>query len=137
MTERPDETVLREHGVTPTAQRVAVAGYVLHTQDHPAAEEVWTRVREGCPSLSRATVYNTLNLFVGKGLLRQVTLDGGRVVFDANTADHHHFIDDDTGAIFDLPWNALRVERLSELGDFDVREYQVVLRGRRKTARPG
>ena len=37
-------SILAEHGIRPTAQRVAVAGYVLHTEDHPSADEVWTRV---------------------------------------------------------------------------------------------
>ena len=45
-------------------------------------------------------------------------------------APHHHFIDEETGRIHDVPWDALRVSDVSALQDFDVREYQVVLRGR-------
>jgi Fe2+ or Zn2+ uptake regulation protein len=123
---------LREHGVQPTAQRVAVAEYVLVTDEHPSAEHVYARVRERFPLLSRATVYNTLNLLVEKRLLRQLTLAEGRVVFDPNLERHHHFIDDATGAIHDVPWPALRVTRIEELPDFDVREYQVVMRGKRR-----
>ena len=61
-------TQLREHGIQPSAQRVAVAQYVLDTEDHPSADQVFARVRKGFPMLSRATVYNTLNLFVTEGL---------------------------------------------------------------------
>ncbi len=89
---------LREKGIQPSAQRVAVAEYVLSTQDHPSADQVWERVRSKIPVLSRATVYNTLNLFVEKGLLREVVLGEGRVAFDPNTAPHHHLIDRETGA---------------------------------------
>ena len=69
---------LRTAGIQPSAQRLAVAQYVLTTDAHPSADEVLEQVHEGFPMLSRATVYNTLNLFVEKGLLRQLVLQGAR-----------------------------------------------------------
>jgi Fur family iron response transcriptional regulator len=126
-----DTALLREHGINPSAQRVAVARYVLHTGEHPSADEVLTRVRKRFPHISRATVYNTLNLFVEVGLLRQFVLSGGRVVFDPRTEDHHHFIDDATGEIQDVPWDAIKVSNVARLKGLDVREYQVVMRGRK------
>lgn len=128
--------ILREKGIHPSAQRVAVSAYVLATHDHPTAEEVFTRVRKKFPMLSRATVYNTLNLLVRKGLLRQFVLGGGRLVFDANVSDHHHFIETGSGKIHDVPWESVRVENVERLSDFEVADYQVVLRGRRKKKRP-
>jgi Fur family iron response transcriptional regulator len=127
--------ILRDHGIQASAQRVAVARVVLQARDHPSADEVWRRVRRRFPMLSRATVYNTLNLFVEKGLLRPFPLAEGCVVFDPNVDDHHHFIDDETGAIHDVPWGALRVSNVRRLPGLEVREYQVVLRGRRKRPR--
>ncbi len=124
--------MLREKGIHPSAQRVAVSRYVLATGDHPTADEVWSRVGKRFPMLSRATVYNTLNLLVRKGLLRRFVLSGGRVVFDANVSNHHHFIESDSGKIHDIPWESLRVENVERLSEFEVAEYQVVLRGRRK-----
>jgi Fur family iron response transcriptional regulator len=123
--------ILRSHGIHPSAQRVAVARYVLSTSDHPSADEVFTRVRRKFPMLSRATVYNTLNLFVAKGLLRQFVLTGGRVVFDPNLDRHHHFIDLDSGRIHDVPCESLRVSDVKTFEGFDVTDYQVVMRGRR------
>ncbi len=123
---------LKSSGIQPSAQRLAVAEYVLDTTAHPSADQVWGKVRERFPMISRATVYNTLNLFVEKGLLRQHALSEGRVVFDPNTEPHHHFIDEATGAIVDVPWEAVDVRRVGELRGLDVREYQVVMRGRRK-----
>lgn len=119
---------LRASGINPSAQRVAVAEYVFHTGEHPSADQVWTRVKERFPMISRATVYNTLNLFVDRGLLRAFVLTEGRVVFDPNTADHHHFIDEETGVIHDVPWDAVDIGEL-ELAGFEIREYQVVMRG--------
>lgn len=124
---------LAQAGIQPSAQRVAVADYVLATEDHPSAEQVWARVKERFPMLSRATVYNTLNLFVEKGLLRELVLSEGKVVFDPKLSPHHHFIDDETDHIVDIPWDALQVKHVDALKGFDVREYQVVLRGRRAT----
>lgn len=126
---------LRARGIQPSAQRVAVAEYVLDTQDHPSADQVWARVKRRVPMISRATVYNTLNLFVEKGLLRQLVLAEGRIVFDPHVAPHHHFVDDETGAILDVPWEALDVRKVESLEGIDVREYQVVLRGRAPRSR--
>ena len=108
-----------------------MAQYVLHTDEHPSAEQVWTRVTGNFPHLSRATVYNTLNLFVEKALIRQFVLTEGRVVFDPKTEDHHHFIDDDSGRIHDVPWEAVKVGNAPKLAGFEVREYQVVMRGKK------
>jgi Fe2+ or Zn2+ uptake regulation protein len=125
-------SVLREHGIQATPQRIAVMEYVLQTVSHPTADEVWQKVRRSCPTVSRATVYNTLNRLVEEGLLRTQVLKEGTVVFDCCMAPHHHFIDQATGRIYDVPWGAVRVTGHRSLDDFEVEEYQVVMRGRRK-----
>ena len=121
---------LAKKGVRPSAQRVAVAEYVLSTREHPSAEQVFADVKRRFPQISRATVYNTLNLFFEKGLLRTLTLTEGNVVFDPMIERHHHFVDEQTGKIYDIPWGALSVRNVESLEGFDVSEYQVVLRGR-------
>lgn len=124
---------LNQFGIQPTPQRIAVAEFVLKTDTHPTADEVWAHVREGCPTLSRATVYNTLHLFAEKGLLRTQPLKEGVVVFDPHVSPHHHFIDEESGQVFDVPWDAVTVTGEDRLGEFEVRDYQVILRGRRRT----
>ncbi len=127
--------ILQEHGIQPSAQRVAVAEYVLHTMEHPSADKVWAEVQENFPIISRATVYNTLNLFVEKGLLRALHLAPDSVLFDPNTDRHHHFIDERTGRIYDIPWNQVEVSHAKPLPGFEIQDYQVVMRGRRRHAR--
>ena len=127
--------LLRDAGIQPSAQRVAVAEYVLATSDHPTADRVWAKVRKSFPVISRATVYNTLNLFVEKGLLRQFVLDDRKTVFDASVGNHHHFVDEETGRVYDIPFEALSVSKLDSLSGFDVRDYHVVVRGRKTGAR--
>ena len=61
---------LRDKGLQPSAQRLAVAQFVLATDAHPSADEVLREVQKTFPMVSRATVYNTLNSFVEKGFIR-------------------------------------------------------------------
>jgi Fur family iron response transcriptional regulator len=120
---------LTERGIPPTAQRLAVAEVVLATEEHPSAEAVLAAVRGRVPAISRATVYATLKLFVARGLLRELVLEEGRVVYDPKLERHHHFVDEATGAIVDVPWESLLVRGVPALAGFDVREFQVVMRG--------
>jgi Fur family iron response transcriptional regulator len=130
--ERNATIILDQYGIQPSAQRVAVAQYVLNTEEHPSADLVLARVSEKFPYISRATVYNTLNLFVEKGLLRELYLAEGKAVFDSNRDKHHHFIDESTGAIHDIPWDAVQVSNVKRLKGYEVSGYQVVLHGRSK-----
>jgi Fe2+ or Zn2+ uptake regulation protein len=134
MTNEVTENLI-EHGIKPSAQRVAVAQYVLSTLDHPSADQVWQAVQRNFPMISRATVYNTLNLFVNKGLLREYVITEGRVVFDPNVKAHHHFIDDTTGRIHDVPWNKVQVCNVENLKDYEIHDYQVVMRGKMKPSK--
>ena len=127
--------LLRERGIQPSAQRVAVAQYILFTDEHPSADRVWARVRRRFPMISRATVYNTLNLFAEKGLVQDLHLSADSVVFDANTGAHHHLIDEETGRIYDIPWEKAAMPELPKVDGFEIRDYQVVMRGRKAPAR--
>lgn len=122
--------VLKSAGIQPSAQRLAVANYVLFTDEHPSADRVFARAKKSLPMLSRATVYNTLNLFVDHGILRELRIAPGNVVFDPNLGPHHHLVDETSGRIHDIPWEALEVKRLDRLKGYDVRDYQVLLTGR-------
>jgi Fe2+ or Zn2+ uptake regulation protein len=128
--------ILSQSGVRPTPQRIAVIDFVLSTDAHPTADDVLANVRATCPTISRATVYNTLNLLVSKGLLRTQLLREGTVVFDPKIEAHHHFIDDETGRIYDVPWDAISVSGEDSVTGFNVRDYQVVMRGSVAERRP-
>ena len=123
--------LLRKHGIQPTHQRLAVAQFVLTTDSHPTADEVFTQVQPGCPTLSKATVYNTLNLLVERGLLSSHNIRGDALTFDAHVAPHHHLIDETTGKVFDIPLGAVEISGQDDLEGFEVTGYQVTLRGRR------
>jgi Fe2+ or Zn2+ uptake regulation protein len=124
------ESVLLSHGVKPTPQRMVIAEYLLNTLDHPTAEEVMTAVTGKLPvALSRATVYNTLNSLKDAGVIREVFTEPGKVRYDANLFNHHHFVDVKTGQILDVPVE--KVEQLGKLLDkkFKVHGVQVTFYG--------
>jgi Fe2+ or Zn2+ uptake regulation protein len=132
MTNETLASLLKAHGIQPSVQRLAIAQFVLQTDRHPTADQVYQAVRATLPVMSRATVYNTLNLFVAKGLLRSHVLDDGPTLYDANVDQHHHLIDDETGQVIDLPWDAIEVKNLDGLPDYEVVSYTVIVRGRRR-----
>ena len=125
-------SILRQCGIQPTPQRIAVVECVLTNKTHPTADDVLLSARKKCPTVSRATVYNTLNLLVEKRLIGMQTIREGAVIFDPNIQKHHHFIDEETGDIYDIPWDQLEVKGKKQFEDFEILEFQVIMRGRRK-----
>lgn len=114
-------TLLKQRGINPTAQRIEIARILLSKPQHLSAEQVLNAVNMKNASVSKATVYNTLNLFVEKGLLRQMTIDPDRIYYDSNTADHYHFYNEDTGELQDLDPRQLQVTSIPELPDDTVK----------------
>jgi Fur family transcriptional regulator, iron response regulator len=102
-------------GIRPTAQRVRIAALLLASPQHLSAEQILASLRAAGARVSKATVYNTLNLFAERGVIRQLSVDGARTWFDSNVAPHYHFHDMDTGALVDVPVPEVEFARLPPL----------------------
>ena len=102
----PSPTVaerLRQVGLRPTRQRVALARLLFDAGDrHVTAEQLHGEAAEAAIRVSLATVYNTLHQLTAAGLMREVVVDSGRSYFDTNTDDHHHFFCEASGALQDI-----------------------------------
>jgi len=85
---------------------------MLERPQHLSAEEVLAAVRKRGGHISKATIYNTLGLFAERGLVRAVVVDPTRVFYDSTVAPHHHFFDETTHALTDIPAKGVRVEGL-------------------------
>ncbi len=122
--------LLRQKGVKPTPQRVVITEHLLNTVSHPTADEIMEAVSDKLPvALSRATVYNTLNALVEAGVVREVFTEPGCARYDANTSEHHHFVDVKSGHIFDIP-QELVPQLKDQLGDrFKVHNYSITFWG--------
>jgi Fur family iron response transcriptional regulator len=110
-------------GLRPTRQRLALARLLFEDGDrHVAAEQLHRQATDAGVKMSLATVYNTLNLFTGAGLLREVAVDAGRSYFDTNTTGHHHFFNRDTGELRDIPGDSVVLSALPPAPDDTVIE---------------
>ena len=94
---------LRRHGISPTGQRVDIACLLFATHQHLSAEQLLGDLRAHGIPVSKATVYNTLNLFTEYGLLREVVVDAAKRFYDSNLEPHHHLYHTDTGFLEDVP----------------------------------
>lgn len=103
---------LRECGIQPTPQRLKVAALLLAEPQHLTADQILARLDAAGVRVSKATVYNTLNLLAAKGVVRQLSVDGDRAWFDSNVSPHFHFQDVETGVISDVSPQEVRFERL-------------------------
>ena len=116
------ETKLRTAGVTPTRQRLEIARVMFSRAGHFSADQILGMVNATRPATSKATVYNTLKLFMARGLIRAVIADPNKVFYDSNIAPHHHFYDAQSGELTDIDAAGVEVLGLPPLPDGVVTE---------------
>ena len=131
---------VRAAGLKLTPQRLAVVRALAGDTSHPTAQELLERLRPGLPTMSFATVYNTLDALRAAGLCSALSLSPGSGRFDPNMTPHHHAVCDGCGAVSDIPVAAR--DRAAPLAPgarravgagapgFEVRAVERVYRGR-------
>ncbi len=112
-----------------TPQRLAVLEFLEGNKSHPSAFEVYEAVKKRFPTVSFATVYNILEVFKDKGIVRELKIDPERRRFDPDTAVHHHFLCISCGKVTDLVFEMRLSEFKKALKGFDVRSYELNLYG--------
>ena len=124
---------LRQAGLRPTRQRVALAGLLFAKGNrHISAENLHEEAMTNRVPVSLATVYNTLHQFTEAGLLREVAVDGSKTYFDTNVSDHHHFFIEDDNRVVDIPPGLMGVDDIPEPPEgYEISRVDVVVRLRR------
>ncbi len=123
-----------KHNILPTPQRIEVAGILLEKPQHLSAEHIIEKLKQSGSSVSKATVYNTLNLFSERGLIREVMVDPVRKFYDSTTHPHHHFYNVDSGELSDIPDDEVRFQDLPDLPEGTESEsIEVLIRVRDRT----
>ncbi len=131
------ETMLRDlkrAGLKMTPQRIAIVRLFAGDTTHPTAQDLFERLRPDFPSMSFATVYNTLDALARAGLSGTVRL-GQAARFDPNTSPHHHAVCDACGAVVDVAASTLApsaravAEVVKRAPGFEVRAVERVYRG--------
>ena len=107
--------MLRRHGINPTHQRVEIAQVLFERKEHLSADQIIGHVNARFAETSKATVYNTLKLFLERKLVRELIIDPDKIVYDPNTEPHHHFYDVVTGQLTDIPADGIRIGELPPL----------------------
>ncbi len=106
---------LKQSKLRPTRQRMALVRLLFGSGNrHATPELLYDEAKQAGFQVSLATIYNTLNQFTAAGLLRQVTLAQGKKLFDTNTGAHHHFYDETSQQLIDLPASDLQLEALPQ-----------------------
>jgi len=124
---------LEDHGVKATAQRVRVAEILMSAPTHMTADQILAQVQSGDERVSKATVYNTLNVLAQRGLVRQIHLDPERSVYDSTRSAHHHFHNVDTGELVDIAPEEIAFSRFPTLPEgMEAEAVEVVIRLKKK-----
>ena len=106
---------LRNSGVRPTRQRVALAELLFDGCDkHVTAEQLHALAHAASEHVSLATVYNTLKQFSAAGLVREVATPCQKIYFDTNTSDHHHYFVESNGLIVDIDEASVSIDGLPD-----------------------
>ena len=107
--------LLRDHGINPTHQRIEIAYALFSHQAHLSADQIMAIVNDRHSETSKATVYNTLNLFKQHKLVREVIVDPSKVFYDPNTGPHHHFYNLQSGELIDIDASEVQIQGLPAL----------------------
>lgn len=120
---------LAKHGIRPSLQRIAIMEYLQEHRTHPTADEIYSALSPSIPTLSKMTVYNTLNLFVAAGVTLCLNIEGKNAHFDGDVSDHAHFICKRCGRIFDIPMEEAGVASSVAERGFEVEEVHLYYKG--------
>jgi Fur family peroxide stress response transcriptional regulator len=99
---------LRERGFRVTPQRLAICEFVLSSKEHPTVDQVYRVVQKKHPTLSLATVYQTLHLLTEIGLLQELGFSDGISRYDPNSSPHINIICKNCGKIQDYESESVR-----------------------------
>ncbi|QTD42876.1 peroxide-responsive transcriptional repressor PerR [Sporosarcina sp. Te-1] len=122
---------LKESGVRITPQRHAILEFLISSESHPTADEIYKALEHDFPNMSVATVYNNLRVFRNAGLVKELTYGDSSSRFDFVTHDHYHIICDQCGTIVDFHHPGLEeVEHLaSHVTGFKVNSHRLEVYG--------
>lgn len=107
--------ILQAHDIAATPQRLAVGKAFFDAPTHLSADQVMSQVKANGNPVSKATVYNTLRLFIDRDLLREVNVDRERLYYDSRTDPHHHIYNADTGELIDVEKDDLKIASMPDL----------------------
>ena len=120
-----------------TPQRLAIVEYLKENRTHPSAAEVYKAVSENYPTMSFATVYNTMETLKNMGMIRELSIDPNKKRFDPNMEPHHHLICITGKRIIDIKNHFHLTLGEGDRCDYDIIENHVEFHGICPTCKKG
>lgn len=119
---------LKGHGIKPSFQRIRIFEYLLNNPVHPTVDEIYQHLVTEIPTLSKTTVYNTLNLFIEKQITQMITIEENEARYDALTATHGHFKCEKCERVYDFETDISHIDT-TEISGFQVNQKHIYFRG--------
>lgn len=119
---------LKSRGIKPSSQRIKIYEYLLNNRIHPTVDTIYKALAPEILTLSKTTVYNTLNLFIEKKLVNIIVIEENQTRYDVDTTLHGHFKCESCEKIydFDIDVSAIRTDKIQE---FNITEEHIYLKG--------
>lgn len=110
---------LRDKDIKPSNIRIKVLEFLMNNKTHPTVDEIYKALLDDIPTLSKTSIYNTLDIFSEKGIVRVLALGKKELRYDIDTSNHGHFKCEECGKIYDFPIEGNILDS-SELEGFKV-----------------
>ncbi|GFN34614.1 Fur family transcriptional regulator [Tepidimicrobium xylanilyticum] len=94
---------LTKHQIKPSTIRIKTLGYLLKNKNHPTVDDIYKSLKDEIPTLSKTSIYNTLDLFLEKGVVKILSLQEKELRYDIDTNIHAHFKCEKCGKLYDFP----------------------------------
>lgn len=120
--------ILEEKGVKPSFQRLSVLKYLMLSQNHPSVDKIFKALAPDIPTLSKTTVYNTLNLLTEKGVVKALTINDNEIIYDYVFKPHAHFLCTECGHVYDV-YLENNFDEIKEIEGNRVHETQINFKG--------
>lgn len=104
---------LRNHNIKPSTIRLKILKYLIENRTHPTVDEIYVNLIEDIPTLSKTSVYNTMELFLKNNIVTLVTIEEKETRYDIDTSLHGHFKCESCGRVYDF---FINIENIKEKG---------------------
>lgn len=119
---------LKSHDIKPSFQRMKIFEYLITHRNHPTVEMIYKTLVKEIPTLSKTTVYNTLNLFVDKKIAIVIVIEENETRYDADMEIHGHFKCEECSAVYDIDVEAEKIQ-IKSLDNFQINEHHLYFKG--------
>ncbi|KAF2956493.1 Fur family transcriptional regulator [Marinitoga sp. 38H-ov] len=122
------EEILKSYGIRPTFQRLTILKLISERKEHPSADEIYELLKDHTPAISRATVFNTVNLLSEKGVIEEIVTPRA-IRYDYFYNEHNHFYCEKCGKVFDIEEKLPDVPKIEQIEGHKITKIQYLLTG--------